>query len=365
LYINLIGQRNIFGGGIHYGNFCDALKKLNLFGGFIREIGTSLSELSSLSESARLADIHIFFYPPSEQVSLKGFVVKWGIFETTKLPAQYVEWLSDCHLIWVPSRWAKNVLVEHGIPDDVIDVVPEGVDPNIFHPHLREMMVKDNVFRFYCCGKKEDRKGFPELLEAFHDTFAHDKTVQLVFKADNFWSDSVRKTDKSNELRAEIKELDLNNVTIISGEKATTELAYINSFCDAFVFPSRAEGWGLPLIEAIACGLPVAANFYGGQSEYLESVIEYITCLDFNKKRIDSVEFIDMWGEGGEWAVATKASISESMLHMKENYELAHARAAVASEVIRERFSWDKAAEKAILSLKNRDRFKLSLSLNI
>ena len=82
----------------------------------------------------------------------------------------------------------------------MIDVVPEGVDPNIFHPHLREMMVRDNVFRFYCCGKKEDRKGFPELLEAFHDTFAHDKTVQLVFKADNFWSDSVRKTDKSNEL---------------------------------------------------------------------------------------------------------------------------------------------------------------------
>ena len=365
MYINLIGQRNIFGGGIHFGNFSDALKKINLLGDFIREVGTSSSELGVISDTATHADVHIFFYPPSEPVSLKGFIVKWGIFETNKLPANYIQWLIDSHVIWVPSLWAKNVLMEHGIPEDAIDIVPEGVDPNIFHPHLREMMAKDNIFRFYCCGKKENRKGFPELLEAFHDTFADDKTVQLVIKADNFWSDSVRKTDKLSELRSEIKELDLNNINIISGEKATTELAYINSFCDAFIFPSRAEGWGLPLIEAIACGLPVAANFYGGQTEYLESILEYIDCLDFEKRPIDCSEFIEMWGDGGMWAVASKASISESMLRIKENYALAQARSLAASEVIREKFSWDKAAEKAILSLRNRDRFKLSLSLNI
>lgn len=87
MHINLIGQRNIFGGGIHYGNFSEALKKINLFGGLIREIGTSPSELNLIAETASLADVHIFFYPTSEQVSPKGFVVKWGIFETTKLPA--------------------------------------------------------------------------------------------------------------------------------------------------------------------------------------------------------------------------------------------------------------------------------------
>lgn len=365
LNINLIGQRNVFGGGVHYGNFSDAIQKFNLFGDFVREVNTTPSELKLLSETATPADINIFFYPSPEQAGLKGFVVKWGIFETNKLPENYIEWLADCHLIWVPSSWAKNILIEHGIPDDVIDIIPEGVDPNIFNPHLRAMMSKDNIFRFYFCGKKENRKGFPELLQAFANTFAEDNTVEMVFKADNFWSDSVKKTDKVRELIEEVNDLGLDNVRIISGEKTTAELAYIYSYCDAFIFPSRAEGWGLPLIEALACGLPVAANFYGGQSEYLEQVLEYITCLDFSKKPIDCEEFADMWGVGGEWAVSSTESVSRAMLQIRENHAAALERSSVASEIIREKFSWDKSAEKALISLKARGRLNLSLSLNI
>ena len=96
--INLIGQRNIFGGGVHYRNFSESMKKVNLLGDFVREVGTSPSELNSFFDTATPADVHIFFYPISEQVQVKGFVVKWGIFETNKLPEQYLTWLIDSHL---------------------------------------------------------------------------------------------------------------------------------------------------------------------------------------------------------------------------------------------------------------------------
>ena len=87
--------------------------------------------------------------------------------------------------------------------------------------------------------------------------------------------------------------------------------------------------------------------------------------MDFTESPIDCADFAEMWGTGGDWAVSSVASISESMSQIKENHELALARAAVASEIIRDKFSWDKAAEKGIDSLRNRGRLKLRLSLNI
>ena len=363
--IYLWGQRNFFGGGVHFSSFSDAMKRLNFLGGQVQEVDMKGQDLVPVAAQSTGQDVHILFFPLRQQIPLLGFIIKWGIFEAEVLPDHYIEYLSNSHLIWVPSQWARQVLIAHGLEADKIDVVPEGVDPAVFHPFTRDMMVKDDKFRFYMFGKKEERKGFSELLQGFKLAFDNDPAVQLCLKADNFWSDQVKKTDKNAEVRQEVEQLGLTNVKPITGQLQSQQLSLIYSYCDAMAFPTRAEGWGLPLIEGIACGLPTITNFHSGQTEYLEPVKDKISCLDFKLEKIECPDFIDAWGEGGTWAVASPEAIAAAMTDMRENYQDWQEKARAASDRIRSEFSWDRAADKALDSLKSKGALALKLNLTI
>ena len=363
--IYLWGQRNFFGGGVHFANFSNAMKRLNFFGIQVHEVDIQGQDLQKVADHTTSQDINILFFPINENISLKGLIIKWGIFETDILPTFYIDYLSNSQLIWVPSQWAQQILLNHGIAKEKIDIVPEGVDPNVFHPFSRDLKIKDDVFRFYMLGKKEVRKGFSELLAGFKLAFENDPSVLLYLKADNFWSDQVKKTDKNNELRQELKALDLTNVKQITGQIQTQQLSLIYSYCDALAFPTRAEGWGLPLGEAIACGMPVITNFHSGPTEYLEPVKDKIRCLDFILKKIDCSDFISSWGEGGSWALASPENIAEAMLDIRNNYGYWCEKALEASAIIRSQFSWDRSVDKAISSLKEKDMITIQIDLHI
>ena len=60
------------------------------------------------------------------------------------LPEQVV-WYADADLVLVPSKWGKQVLVQNGIEEKKVAVVPEGVDANKFHPSIRKFYRKELV----------------------------------------------------------------------------------------------------------------------------------------------------------------------------------------------------------------------------
>jgi glycosyltransferase involved in cell wall biosynthesis len=124
---------------------------------------------------------------------------------------------------------------------------------------------------------------------------------------------------------------------------------------DAFVLPTRAEGWGLPIIEALACGTPVVTTRYSGQSEFLSAVEGCFYPIDYTMAPIRDPEFLRYWPGvdtlGGEWAEPDFASLSRGLRGVFENHPQWAVRARSASTIIRREFSWSLAAEKAILVL--------------
>jgi len=349
--IYMFGQRNILGGGVHYSGFLDAMAQLSGLSEVVVEVKSSGKKISPIVHQITENDVSIFFYPTISEHFVSGFVIKWAIFESDVLPDDYLEYLSRSDLIWTPSNWAKKVLISCGLEKNKIHIVNEGVDPSAFHPFLSSCSYDDKPFRFLMCGKKENRKGFSELLQGFKLAFGDDPNTELHLKADYFWGDKKTEALKKNDLISEINELGLRNVKPIYQAIPTTEMGGFYRSYHALVFPSRAEGWGLPLIEAIACGLPVISTFYSGHSEFLADIEAKFTKLDHDIRPIDCKEFLQHWRSGGNWAKAEPEEIANKLKFVRENFAACKADALYSSSIMRNRYTWRHAAEQGIASL--------------
>lgn len=82
------------------------------------------------------------------------------------------------------------------------------------------------------------------------------------YKGDSFYTNY-------HTLKQQIDQLGLENMVIFTGFIEDPELAYLYNAASLLVFPSFQEGFGLPAIEAIACGTPVAASYRGSLPEIL------------------------------------------------------------------------------------------------
>jgi glycosyltransferase involved in cell wall biosynthesis len=144
-----------------------------------------------------------------------------------------------------------------------VDVVPLGYDP-VFHPHRNQYLdpffdekIGNHPYILYV-GNTEPRKNLEGLLEAYLllDGQVDSKLILVSGKpAAPTWADRLR--GKASNLSSCIKRLE-EKITWLEGVDDAT-LAELYRRCQVFVMPSFYEGFGLPLLEAMACGAPTAA----------------------------------------------------------------------------------------------------------
>jgi glycosyltransferase involved in cell wall biosynthesis len=356
--IRLLGQRNSLGHGVHFVEFARELKALKLRGITVEDVDvTQQNELQRAISSSRYDDINIWFWRKHSAMDLvKGVRVLWTLFESDRVPTQYIQFLQEvADIVWVPSEWGRAVLVNCGFDPNSVDTVPEGVNPYLFNPFARlQRQTSSSPFRFLAVGKFEERKGYHQLIEAFGAAFRNDPSVELILKADHFL-----KSDKAaNALQSLLTSSNLNNVVRITGNLSARQMSELYDVADVFVFPSRGEGWGLPLIEAIASGVPVISTCFGGQQEFLTEIRGLFLEIEHDLETIADPEFLAIWPgldrDGGQWAMPKIRSIADNMRFAVAHQSTLSNHAAHASEKIREKFSWRRAAERAYLRLFDR-----------
>lgn len=101
-------------------------------------------------------------------------------------------------------------------------------------------------------GAIEPRKNLPRLMEAFAAARGAGVTHDLVCTGPYGWS--------SRDLTAQVRRAGLTRVVHFIGYVPVSDLPCIYSLSDFFVFPSLYEGFGLPVVEAMACGTPVITS---------------------------------------------------------------------------------------------------------
>lgn len=155
------------------------------------------------------------------------------------------------HLIAV-SNFTKNSILKHfDVPEEKISVIHEGVAKLVSESYETKPPYQDPYFLYV--GNAYPHKNLEALLHAF--SFFHrlhpEVKLVLVGKKDIFWQ----------WLEQEIDEIDLPKESVIFYGYATErELDQLYKHATLYVFPSRHEGFGLPPLEAMARGVPVAAS---------------------------------------------------------------------------------------------------------
>ena len=200
--------------------------------------------------------------------------IGYTIFETSVIYKDWAAQLKQLDEVWTFSKWARGILNGFGINSYV---VPAGVNSNIFNvnPELRNIPRPE--FNFVSFGKWEPRKNQTLILQAFCKAFGKNDNVRLYCLWHNpFFRGDIKQAAASYlENGHTISDFgDKNNSsTIIFFPQLPSQkqIAQIFNQMDCGVFPYRAEGWCLPLTEAMACGLPCIATNYSAPVDFINA----------------------------------------------------------------------------------------------
>jgi len=195
-------------------------------------------------------------------VTVHGVASRW--ISTARNPVQELIWRSrvgaairNCdRVVTVSESSANDIAAVFGIDRESVSVIPHGITQGKFHsPIDLSKIVEDaipNEFLLYV-GNIEPRKNLVELINAVE---ANLSLPRLVIAGKPAWNFS-------------------ESMDVISKAKRTTYLGFVSDAdraalmhrCSAFVFPSLYEGFGFPVLEAMAAGAPVITTDRGSLKE--------------------------------------------------------------------------------------------------
>lgn len=280
------------------------------------------------------------FYKPLEHWGRLGFyyhyavcpsvlkcdrIINYGMWESTLVPKDHVDEINrSVTLQYVPCQQNLESFSECGVRIP-IKVLHHGVDAEQF-PFLSRC--HSGAFTFGTFGDLSPRKGIDVLLCAFQDEFSHREPVRLLMK-----STSPAAAYKINDPR----------ITLISGFMNQESLLKFLQEMDAFVLPSRGEGFGLCGLEAMSTGLPVIATNWSGPSEYLDPEDSFplaYRLVDAQGIESNHVRYFGLWAE------PDYEHLRYLMRWLYEHPEEAAKKGRSAAKRVHQRWTWERIARQ-------------------
>lgn len=331
-----------------------------------------------------------------------AYVVGRSMFELGVVPGMWLARAGAADEIWVPSSFVRDAFLASGFASERLFIVPEAIDTALYSParsevyalphcrFAREMADASNVastrplpapagfvpvsggvrktakdvlrgdphmaqrcaearhFKFLAVFKWELRKGWDVLLRAFTKAFTTTDKVSLYIVTSIFAPSGDYEHDRdaravlrwiTNFTRAlGIEDDALPHIVVVTAPLLESEVAALYRSCDAFVLPTRGEGWGLPTMQAMASGLPTISTDYSGQRDFLLPNVSYpVRVRTFSKVPPDTgILNVD---ERMMWAEPDEQHLDELMRHVVANRDEAAAVGAKARAHIAARYN--------------------------
>jgi starch synthase len=178
--------------------------------------------------------------------------------------ANYQDVLNALPLILVTSNWVKEMYVRDGINGDKIEVLPVGCDTDTFKPYskddpkiiaVREALgIAPDELMILTVGGDAASKGGQEVMKAL--AIIDNKVPKWKYVCKVWPQQRTNIQDASDEELAESLGIEKKVIYAVN-TISRTFMPYLLGACDIYAAPSRLEGFGMPQVEAGACGKPV------------------------------------------------------------------------------------------------------------
>jgi len=293
----------------------------------------------------------------SEFEQNKGYALNCGysMFETNSIPLEWVKGCNRLDRLFVPTHFNKQTFTNAGVTIP-IDVLPFGIDTEFFNPNATKFKTFPKTFNFLSVCLMSARKSYELIIRAFLELFAENSDVSLLLR----WYLNPENPDDYKVIQNYIKKIRdemkiyTGNIFIVNQvEESMMNSLYTSS--NVLLAPFRGEGWGLPIIEALACEVPVIATNWGGVTEYLTE--EESLLLDYKLSPVPKNQRADYWmniagNEGHLWAEPNYEQLKEYMIEAYKFHPIYKIKAKKIRKKLIENFQWEHSAKKLLNYLK-------------
>ncbi|KAG0588999.1 hypothetical protein M758_2G238200 [Ceratodon purpureus] len=305
--------------------------------------------------------------PPTGYTAPK-YVIGRTILETVNITPTHVERCNKMDEIWVPTQFHVERFQQAGVkPAKIVKVVqvvdtyffdPAKTMPSefpaeskirVFHPYI-EVQHSTRPYVFLSVFKWENTKGWDVLLSAFLQEFTADDNVMLYIVTNP-------KFHSTGEFLLVLREFMLSlhlhepnsgwgEVHVIDKEVPQALLPGLYKAADCFVLPSRGEGWGRPIVEAMAMELPVIATHWSGSTDYMTEFNSY----PLEKSDMSEI-LIDGAPSGHYWADPAQSRLMKLMRRVVANPREAKYKGKRARQDMVAKYSPEIAAKQVLAQL--------------
>jgi len=303
--------------------------------------------------------IPIEFQWPHNYKKYYGFTM----LETDKITPTWTYILNRLDGCLVPTPFNVKTFMESGVKVP-LTIIPFGVDFNMFALDKEPLLSKEDIptkFNFLCSGQWTygDRKNIAQTILSFLKTFRTNKEVGLIVKVYSVGAgtmDKISCTEKINSIR---KHLKLNpdegpKVYLVHGALTTEEMSRLYHNAQVFVLPSSGEAFGMPLVEALASGLPVITTGGTAPSTFLNP--EKTTLLNYKWVQLRPEMYWQHVYDPGIMGMTEPdwKDFEKLMIRAYEKYSIAKSLALEQrQELIDRHLTWNESAERLALFLDN------------
>ena len=291
-------------------------------------------------------------YPPRvKDMSAKFNILHSYGWEESTFPAEWVDnFNSSLQGITVMSKQVKKILIDNGVALP-IKVTGLGLDHISSNQESDDLKIAANKFKILHISSCFPRKGIDLLIEAFANVFNSNDDITLIIKT---FDNPHNEIDSILE-RARISYPEFPDVIVIKDDLNDCQIKSLYQQSDLLVAPSRGEGFGLPIAEAMRLGVPVITTNWGGQLDFCNSE----NCWLIDYKFVESKSHFDL--DCSYWAEPKVEDLCQALLKVYRSSSLEIQKKVKLAKESVDYFTWDYVAEKNI-SFINKDLFQSTKS---
>ena len=295
------------------------------------------------------AQFHVrHMWPPDLTPPPEGHWVVIQPWEYGRIPARWVQPIQDgVDEVWVPSAYAKQCYVDSGVDADRVQVIPNGVHTDVFHTGAEPLVLDtEKTFKFLYVGGAIYRKGIDVLLEVYRRAFSRKDDVCLVIKT---MGDATfyKKQSAAKTIREIQADPDAPEIVHIDSDLSDADMAGLYAACDCLVHPYRGEGFGLPVAEALSCGLPVIVTKGGACDDFCSA--DWAHFVPAVRKEVRYEEET----AGAAWVLEPDREVlADRMKAAVADPEAGRRMGQRGSVYVREHLTWAKAAAQVMARLR-------------